>query len=1316
MKNYLLVPIQIDAFCLDNGEIPVVDRTGDYAALPYWDPITFQEFNTDTPNLSESVIPEPFYNTSMRLSRGVHLHWALPDALTEGSQDLNFPNVPNRWLIARYRWSAPHQWRAEGQWVVESDYLAPLGVDRSAQSVAVPVSTPGQTGDRGQPYRYLGRNMPLSAWRPSFSEAEYLPQLNATGYGDPTFAAFYPNCFSVFGFHDRLRGGTSSAAPLAEQLPEIRYEVIGWYADEAQDELTRFVQDRPGDPDLKDRIERQFGWQWEGESVPQGLICVGSLCFSPQENALNERPTPQVSVTVANTGTEALSAALARQLHADDPATPAADIENQLEALQLAVRLDQKKLDTMARLREMRHENAFLPVNGGEVWSIRKENAATTTDEETKRTQEVKIADLPPAIERQLHQLNELQKKYDRRGREIDALRQQLFADWYKYMGCMYPRDHVVHDYPEADLVKHFIEQKSLAPLRERLQAVGELREPSRNAEEDITGLEATPESHPESLAAQIARAVNQLLRDLDVAEKSLNAERRTQARFLLETTPASRFWVPQDPVVLVEGEAVTSSTRYGADSEWQCQLFSSNTNAPYGSGLDFSPLFAAVGEIFAGDETPENYQNPGDLPPKIWQHQPWNPFLLEWRIEFMPTRLHSNQEPERPYYDPRFITQNYEMPRSGADLALKPGKGAVQLRNRNRYTGTSLLTPQAAPLLQRAIEHELIERLALFTEADEIGRADPEAYPEKGPVHNLIRAYRTLKSTFVLSQTFDGLQDALRMQKSTAELEVEDPLGFRTYREFSNREVAGALGSAVRTAPQPLNAFHPIRTGCCKVLDLRLVDSFGRILDLEWDGITTTSRMEVPGNPNLVHLPPRLNQAARLRFRWLSHQQNTDESNAHQTSSPVCGWLLPNRLDRSLAFYDAQGAALGYFQGQEWWPAIDSNRNLTIEQIPNPHLRRIAKFIQRSIDEVEEQQDRAPDSVADFIHDFNGTLFDALENIHPENPVGADHPAMLVGRPVAVVRALLNLELSGPPAINQSWNTFRDDIRRNHRTTDAFTRVKFPVRVGEYGRINDGLVGYWLEDQSLAGEISFRGNENAKFFSTRSDYVDTDNIDTVQGDDPINFYQSIDDAPQTMTLLVDVRGKVHASVGILPNKGIDLPPTYWEAALRNIEVTFLQAPLLTPQGKLDLTLREHTGYAWSWVERKADTPDQWDELFSENRIEKSDFVAAWRTETGSDNGAELWDYLLAPESAEGAGWLQPVDDDEDQQFDPGRAKIVADQLRGRATLGEAFAQREETVESIFDRYSVGIDPVETEAIFQGETEIREGWLKLRRV
>jgi hypothetical protein len=39
--------------------------------------------------------------------------------------------------------------------------------------------------------------------------------------------------------------------------------------------------------------------------------------------------------------------------------------------------------------------------------------------------------------------------------------------------------------------------------------------------------------------------------------------------------------------------------------------------------------------------------------------------------------------------------------------------------------------------------------------------------------------------------------------------------------------------------------------------------------------------------------------------------------------------------------------------------------------------------------------------------------------------------------------------------------------------------------------------------------------------------------------------------------------------------------------ALRNIEVTFLSAPILTDRGSLNLPLPDEPGYAWTWIDKK---------------------------------------------------------------------------------------------------------------------------------
>ena len=101
--SLLLVPVHLDALWLD-ADLSVVDAKVDFSRLPYWD--GRREVNRDVANISEELIARPFQDRGLQLKKGVHLHWALPQALTRGAigeDGTTFPAVPNRWLVTRSR-------------------------------------------------------------------------------------------------------------------------------------------------------------------------------------------------------------------------------------------------------------------------------------------------------------------------------------------------------------------------------------------------------------------------------------------------------------------------------------------------------------------------------------------------------------------------------------------------------------------------------------------------------------------------------------------------------------------------------------------------------------------------------------------------------------------------------------------------------------------------------------------------------------------------------------------------------------------------------------------------------------------------------------------------------------------------------------------------------------------------------------------------------------------------------------------------------------------------------------------------------------
>lgn len=74
-------------------------------------------------------------------------------------------------------------------------------------------------------------------------------------------------------------------------------------------------------------------------------------------------------------------------------------------------------------------------------------------------------------------------------------------------------------------------------------------------------------------------------------------------------------------------------------------------------------------------------------------------------------------------------------------------------------------------------------------------------------------------------------------------------------------------------------------------------------------------------------------------------------------------------------------------------------------------------------------------------------------------------------------------------------------------------------------------------------------------------------------------------DAMQQFVALLDPHGIVHLASGIQPVKTIQLPDRFIQDALGRIEMTFLTAPVLTPEGELHLALPKEQAYRWSWRE-----------------------------------------------------------------------------------------------------------------------------------
>jgi hypothetical protein len=439
----LLVPIHVDAWAVDSTN----------QELTTWFEADYTNLEQFTSPISTDVGPRP--------PVGIHVHWALPDALTRGRKAdaagaAAFPHVPNRWLVARFGvddGGAPQPFKA---WVVQSDATAPGGASDGSAFLDPDKPTYMQAVAGGTTVLEvnqikLGRTVAIDAWQASPAAAGD-PFLTAVGPANPSFAAYMPFANDVFGFVDTdvpaegtghtyaytylvvgwfsdpaamdpLRGvGTyvpgvwKDEATWQKQTPAERFETL---LDDARWSLTVKTPDAPPDTSLYHGTTVDVGWPVGGTGEP------------PVDPA-------KVMIAVGNTSADALAAligAFADQQGVDDPANKAAwDVAGaNLAGLVQATMLD--ALDIFGTpgasvLMSQRIEDSwFGSAPGGTTWSVVASNP-TLAGQQPQAPQLTQAQSA--ALDKQLGALNLAQRRHDEAARELASKRQTLYGMWLR--------------------------------------------------------------------------------------------------------------------------------------------------------------------------------------------------------------------------------------------------------------------------------------------------------------------------------------------------------------------------------------------------------------------------------------------------------------------------------------------------------------------------------------------------------------------------------------------------------------------------------------------------------------------------------------------------------------------------------------------------------------------------------------------------------------------------------------------------------------------------------------------------------------------
>ncbi|MDQ3928065.1 MAG: hypothetical protein M3328_02840, partial [Chloroflexota bacterium] len=408
----LVVPVDVAAFCIGQDDVETANNFA--GATTAYD----NQTTSSTPAFIGSNVTRGFDVAPWDpMGQGVHLHWALPDALTRASTtsgNLNFPATPNRWLVTRI--VANGNQPGSRSWLVESDTLL-----TSRTSGDKPVTLPVK--DANQNYRYLGTSTGFDAnWRePQLAANQTLvalsnSELNAVTSGDISFAAFYPNARNVFGFYDTLDDLQVSG----QQPVNLTYVVSGWFSNAQNDPLNGGV--------ALPTIQANYGWTYDSADTqaPSYTIYNGivqDVAWNPTTQyvlAQGQQQPLQADLAIGNTPPEALSAYF-RAL--DYPNN--AFFETLFTAFQagLLTTLQQPSPDQLAGLYESLHAARFGGSNAGTIYTVMQVDDAGN---------ETEVLTLPLVLADSLNLLNSYQQQYDLCQAEEEQYVWQLFADWYR--------------------------------------------------------------------------------------------------------------------------------------------------------------------------------------------------------------------------------------------------------------------------------------------------------------------------------------------------------------------------------------------------------------------------------------------------------------------------------------------------------------------------------------------------------------------------------------------------------------------------------------------------------------------------------------------------------------------------------------------------------------------------------------------------------------------------------------------------------------------------------------------------------------------
>ena len=1139
---------------------------------------------TDDGTDARLLLPPPFAEKDGGRTRGAYLHWALPDALTRGvmpdestgATAVQFPAVPDRWLVVRLSPGGGGQ-RAVRGWVLLAGGERPVVVDLDA------FVEPGPGNDGSSQVR---------------------APLTALGHGDPAWAAYFDNVENRLGFHDPL--ADVSAGPVA-------YLVCGWHASDALDPL--------GGPDAQvpavrlDRM-RALGWNVAREDLAQAsdhtartIIAAQALGLSVGSRAATDGlGAPGVTGdgggllslyhgSVVGLGWPAAGGLLGGAAGGEVGGPPSASAVDVVIA------------PTMAEAVAALSTPATQPLQARVVASV------------AAGTQSV----LDTAAGRA----------------DVDAaLHARAFVSFAggDATETVWQPPTVPHPTPPGRPPRPL----SDAILASSAATFTRATEPAPPPRPRVEPIAATRRDAPWLRAAADVRTatLQEVIGGVTPAPPPAPAPAEP-GKYVEVTRPLPRFHAPADPVLLVRG--ARRAFRHGGDGRFThdgtlaCRLsgacVTSLSAVPPGAasaarvvvrpetllarGLDNGSIpaecedllrevalldpgsFMAATANSAAAATPlaqtlvveqtawwalreprldaapvlvsscleGSLPSPVAVTPPV---KPWTPLHLDWEAEYLPS---SSGEREWAL----------------GEIDLAPGDGSVGPPL--VIQGRALLSSGPATLLGGVAT-------ATRAQAQRLGTA--VTLPVDHRARFASDLAQTLTQAIGALDVAPGVTDAAALADVASRLADSDLLAgaLDPFHADLRGGVAGDGNATASDGARP-SPFIALRAGFLRIRRLRLVDTFGQFLDLAGSDATTAADparlrwaggLALPEQPDRGALPPRFTAPARLMLRYTDGAGASHE--ADDLISPVCGFLLPNHLEDALEAFDATGGALGVLgqgDGALVWEETPGQAGTVgrapERSVPNPFLAGVLRGMldYRASDAASDTES----ALSAFLRLVDSTRW----SVDPFAHAGDEHLSLLVGHPIAVLRARVWLEVVDPVAPG-----------------DAAAHA-VPVRLGSLAEWQDGLYGYYVDDdyrrlhlpdgaaarfaRPLGPGQGFlqRIDRVADYYAQFSDDLTSDDADGAAAlshpmIDGSGILWLVPGRVVRLTMLVEPHASIHATTGYLPRKSIGMRRRWVTPGLARLAPTFRFGPVLVDPNGLRMPVARDIGGTWSWQSR----------------------------------------------------------------------------------------------------------------------------------